>query len=283
MHELEYVANRAAWLAGFLAGGTLNHVSPAEYAAYGLYPYPGTGPCASGAGTVCEGTAYNFAPAGVNCQAGNDCARAILGQSLSSSAVIQTLASAGIAKYLPYSGFSTSNPLSTIVGRPFPQYGAIGPGYSPTGNSKYDSLQVKATKRLSHGLQAGGFFTWAQGFTRAIRQDYFNPASNQNSLTQIPPRTLNFNVTYMTPRAEFIKSRIVNQIIKDWQASFFGNYQSGAFLPIPATPNTEFLPTQDIYTGKPLYAPGVNLNNLGSYNPETTQVLNPGAWQTVAR
>ncbi len=87
------------------------------------------------------------------------------------------LASAGITQPLPYSGFSPNNTLSSIIGRPFPQFGAIGPGANPTGNSKYDSLQIKATKRFSHGLQASGFFTWAQGFTRAVRQDYFNPAS----------------------------------------------------------------------------------------------------------
>ncbi len=274
--EASYVANRAAWISGFLGGGTLNHVSPATYAQYGLYPYPGTGPAG-----------YNFAPAGLNCVPGNDCARAILSQSLSSTAVQQTLAAAGIPNGgIPYAcaapcGFALSNPLSSIVGRPFPQFGAIGPGANPTGNSKYDSLQVKATKRYAHGLQAGGFFTWAQGFTRAVRQDYFNPASNQNALMAIPPRVLSFNFIYTTPKAQYFANhaKFVNTIIKDWQVGGFASYQSGAFLAIPATATAEFLPTQDVYVkGQPLYTPGVNLNNLGTYNPYSTQVLNPAAW-----
>jgi hypothetical protein len=265
--EASYVANRAAWLAGFLGGGTLNHVSPAEYAQYGLYPYPGTGPAG-----------YNFAPAGVSCVPGNDCARAILSQPISSTAVIQTLAAAGYSSILPYAGYPTSSLLSAVIAHPFPQFGTLAPAGSPTGDSKYDSLQIKATKRYSHGLQAGGYFTWAQGFTRAIRQDYFNPASNQNTLMGIPPRTLTLNFIYTTPKASFFP-KWANQIVKDWQIGGFADYQSGAFLAIPATATTEFLPTQDVYVkGQPLYMPGINVNNLGSYNPYTTQVLNPAAW-----
>jgi len=276
--EAEYVANRAAWLsAGSLGGGTLTHVSPATYAQYGLYPYPGTGPAG-----------YNFAPAGVSCVAGNDCARAILGQALNSTAVIQTLAAAGVANDgLPYSGFPLSSTLSTIIGKPFPQFSTIALADSPTGNSKYDSLQIKATKRVSHNLQASGFFTWAQGFSRAVRQDYFNPASNQNALMAIPPRTLNFSFIYTTPKAQYFANhaKFVNTIIKDWQVSGFGNYQSAAFLAIPATPNTEFLPTQDIHNkGVPLYLnpqTGQPTNNSplnGNFNPWTDLLLNPAAW-----
>jgi hypothetical protein len=259
------VGNRAAWLGGGLGGGELNHVSPATYAQFGLYPYPGTGPAG-----------YNYAPAGISCQAGNDCDRALLGQQLSTTAVIQKLAAAGIKNYLPYSGFSTSNTLSSIVGRPFPQFGNIGPSGSPTGNSKYDSLQIKATKRLSHNLQASGFFTWAQGFTRATRQDFFNAASSVNSIMQIPPRTLNFSFIYTTPKSQYLeKVKFLNTLIKDWQLSGFANYQSGAFLGIPTNTNTEFLTTQEVQVkGQPLYLKDIN----SQINPYTDVILNAAAW-----
>ncbi len=277
--EASYVANRAAGLSQTCSffgapfpcngNGGLTHVPASIYAQYGLYPYPGTGPAG-----------YNYAPAGVTCTPGNDCDRAILSQPLTSTAVIQKLASVGISSVIPYScaapcGFVTSNSLSTVVGRPYPQFGAIGAGSAPVGDSKYDSLQVKATKRLSHGLQASGFFTWAQGFTRAAYQDYFHPASNQWSLMAIPPRTLNFTVIYTVPKAEFLP-KIANQVTKDWQVSFFGNYQSGAFLAIPTNVNiTEFLPTQQVEVpGVPLYLKNVN----GQINPYTDIVLNPAAW-----
>ena len=267
--EAEYVGNRAAWLQGVLGGGSVTHVSPQAYAALGLYPYPGTGPAG-----------YNLAPTGVSCMPGNDCARAILTQPLSSTAVVQTLAKAGINSIVPYSGFATSNPLSSAI-LPFPQFAALAQGYNPTGNSKYDSLQTKATKRFSHGLQAGGFFTWAQGFVRPTRQDYFNGASNHQALSQIPPRTLSFSFIYTTPKSGYFANhaKFMNTIIKDWQIGGFANYQSAPFIIIPTTGTTEFLPTEDVrVASQPLYTQGVNINNLKTYNPYTTQVLNPLAW-----
>ena len=275
--EATYVGNRAAWLPGFLGGAGLNHISAAQYATLGLYPYPGTGPAG-----------YNYHPAGLNCQAGNDCDRALLSQALNSTLVIQKLASVGLtspSQYLPYSGYPLSNTIASIL-RPYPQFGAIGPAVSPTGNSKYDSLQVKATKRFSNGLSANGFFTWAQGFTRAVRQEFYNPASDQNSLqTAIPPRTLNFNFVYQTPKSAALP-RWANFIVKDWQLTGNGNYQSAAFLAIPGTPNAEALGTQDVYIpGTPLYLDkngnptNVNpLNDPKAINGGTQVVLNPAAW-----
>jgi hypothetical protein len=160
---------------------------------------------------------------------------------------------------------------------PFPQFGALGITSSPTSDSKYDSLQMKATKRFSHGLQAGGTFTWAQGFTRATRQDFFNPLSAHWALQQIPPRDLNFNFTYTTPNAKFLP-KFVNMITKDWQLGGYANYQSGAFLTPPASPTANFLTSEDIrVAGQPLY--NVNINNIHSYNPYYQQLLNPNAWQ----
>ena len=49
---------------------------------------------------------------------------------------------------------------------------------SPTGNTWYDSLQVKGTKRLSHGLQVNGTFTWSKALVR-IRPNLF-VASNKS-------------------------------------------------------------------------------------------------------
>jgi TonB dependent receptor len=94
--EASYVANRAVWLAGPL--GFLNQISPAKYAQFGLYPYPGTGPCSSGSG-VCASSSYN-----------NNGDRALLTQSISSTAVIQAMSARGVTNLLPYSGFPTSNP-----------------------------------------------------------------------------------------------------------------------------------------------------------------------------
>jgi hypothetical protein len=238
--EASYVANRAVWLAGSL--GKLSQISPAAYAQFGLYPYAGSGPAG-----------YNYAPAGINCTAGNDCDRALLTQPLSSAAVQAKLAASGHAGFTPYAGFPGTNSLQSAL-YPFPQFGNLGVTGSPTGNTKYDSLQIKVTKRLSHGLQAGLNYTWLQ--------------------------VLNFNLTYTVPKAHFLP-KYVNAFSSDWQLGWFSSYQSGTYLTPPtSTVNSEFLTSQFIRVpGQPLYTPGVDINDHSTFNPYTTQILNPAAWQ----
>lgn len=107
---------------------------------------------------------------------------------------------------------------------------------------------MKATKRFSHGLQASGAFTWAKGFTRATRQDFFNPESSVWALQQIPPRALTFNFTYTTPKASFLPN-YANLIARDWQIGGFAVYQSGAYLIPPNSPTLNFLPSEDVRVG----------------------------------
>jgi hypothetical protein len=267
--EASYVGNRGVWEQGaaFPAGGPygfFSQISPAKYAQYGLYPYPGTGPCSSGSG-VCPSSTYN-----------NYGDFTLLNEPL--GAAQSAMAAKGFPNFVPYAGFPLSSTLQSAL-YPYPQFGNITISGSPTGSSIYNSLQMKATKRFSHGLQAGGAFTWAKGFTRATPQDFFNPASSQWDLQQIPPLDLTFNFLYTVPKASW-EPRWANLITKDWQIGGYANYQSGMFLTPPASPTNNFLGSEDIRVpGQPLYSPGVDPNNLSTYNPYYTQVLNPNAWQ----
>ncbi len=198
--EASYVANRVAWLSGPAGGtgplGLLSQISPQTYAHYGLFPYPGTGPCTSGGG-ICASTTYN-----------NDQDRNLLTQPLSSATVQAAMAARGFPNFSPYSGFPSGNSLQSAL-YPYPQFTSstgtpISVSGSPTGNSKYDSLQIKATKRFSHNLSGSGAYTWSQGFNRATRQDFFNPESAEWALQNYPPRVLTFNVIYTVPKASFL-------------------------------------------------------------------------------
>jgi hypothetical protein len=267
--ELSYVANRAVWLQGPTGGsgplGLLSQTSPQTYAKYGLYPYPGTGPCASGGG-ICQNTAYN-----------NDNDRNLLTQPLGSAAVQSALAAHGFPNFSPYSGFPSGNSLQSAL-YPFPQFGNITVSGSPTGNSRYDSLQIKVSKRLSHALQGTGAFTWGQGFNRATRQDFFNPQSAEWALQNIPARALTFNAIYTVPKANFLP-KYINAVSKDWQLGWFARYQTAPYLIPPTSPTANFLPSQDIRVpGQPLYTPGVDINDHSTFNVYSTQVLNPKAW-----
>jgi hypothetical protein len=262
--DVSYVGNRAVWLpAGPL--GFLSQTSPQEYAAFHLYPYPGTGPCSNGGG-VCKNSNYD-----------NYDDYLLLQQPISSPQVISTMASRGITNLLPYASFPTSSSLQSIL-YPFPQFGPIEPANSPTGNSKYDGLQVRVNKRLSHGLQVSSNFAWAQGFDRPAPQDFFNSAGSRWVLQQIPPFDFNLTAVYTVPRFNLLP-KFAKAIVGDWQIGWYSNYQSGMFLAPPASPTFNFLPSEDIRNpGVPLYTPGVNINDHSTFNAQYTQVLNPAAW-----
>ncbi len=71
----------------------------------------------------------------------------------------------------------------------------------------------------------------------------------------------------------------MNEVTKDWEIGFFATYQSGIFLTPPNSTNANFLTSQDVRTGQPLYLQ--DINNIHSYNPYTDVVLNPAAWQQM--
>ena len=61
----------------------------------------------------------------------------------------------------PYVGFPLTQRVALSL-RPFPQFTTIPIAWDPLGKTWYDSLQVKVTKRLSHGFSAVGTYTWAK-------------------------------------------------------------------------------------------------------------------------
>jgi hypothetical protein len=259
--EASYVGNRAVWLSGG-PGSFINQISPATYALYGLYPYPGSGP-----------SGYN-----------NYADFQLLSQSISSTAVIQKMKAAGVGNgglLLPYSGFPTSTPLKTAL-YAYPQFSTLAaPSGIADGKSKYDSLQMKATKRLSHNLTASGAFTWSRAFTLSAPQDFWNPQSSVWELQSTDlPLVLTANVLYTTPKAEFLnKVKFVNALIKDWQLGAFVQYESGALLAPPTSNTANFLASEEIrIPGVPLY---LKNENCGCFNPYYDQVLNPAAWTNV--
>jgi hypothetical protein len=257
--DAAYVANRAVWLSGG-PGSFINQIAPSTYAQYGLYPYPGTG------------------PAGYN----NYADFQLLTQAVSATAVKQKLAAAGVPNgglLLPFAGFPTSTALKTAL-YAYPQFSTLAaPSGIANGESRYDSLQMKATKRISHGLTAAGTFTWSRAFTLSSRQDFFNPQSSVWELQSTDiPLLLNANVVYTTPKAEFL-NKFENAIVKDWQLGAFVQYESGALLAPPASITSNFLTSEEIrMPGVPLYLKNLN---CGCFNPYYDQVLNPAAWQNV--
>jgi hypothetical protein len=240
--EASYVGNRGVWWTGPL--GYLNQVSPATFAALGLNPYT------------------------------NPADAALITQPISNAAVI-----ARVGNIMPYAGYSTSNTLYNAL-RPFPQFSTITDLDSPTGKTYYDSLQVKGTKRMSHGLQINGTFTWSKALDN-IREDLFNPASSMESIQSTDqPFLFTTNVLYQTPK--FFQNSVLSAVTRDWQVGAFLQYGSGLPLTPPAaTLNTPggIISSEMYRTGAPLYLKDLN---CGCINPYGDQVLNPAAWANPA-
>jgi hypothetical protein len=73
---------------------------------------------------------------------------------------------------IPYASYSRANTVAQSL-RPFPQFGNIAALGVPLGESRYDSLQVKATKRYSYGLNLTATFTWQNERTNMMPGNAF--------------------------------------------------------------------------------------------------------------
>jgi hypothetical protein len=246
--EAGYVGNRGVWWGNGSSTVSaplayLNQVSSDRFAAFGLHPYT------------------------------NPADNLLLSSPLSNPAVI-----ARIGNFLPYPGYSTSNTLINAL-RPFPQFSTITVTNSATGSTWYDSLQVKATKRMSKGLQVNRTYTFSKAYI-STRQNLFDPNSSAKSIQSTDrPHVLSVNLLYQTQK--YFSNRLLALATKDWQFGSFLQYASGLPLTPPAATSTNNLPGgSEMYrTGQPLYLKDVN---CGCINPYTDQVLNPAAWANPA-
>ena len=147
---------------------------------------------------------------------------------------------------LPYPGFPTSQRLSQAL-RPFPQYGAIYSEYSPDGKSWYDSMQVKITKRLSHGLEFLNSFTWSKELDEgtdtergrgAQINDALNRSSNKFLTSSYRPYMNVTTLTYQVPVLPFSTFQnhlALRELVSGWTIGGIFKYQNGALIRVPGS------------------------------------------------
>lgn len=257
--EVSYVGNRGVWWTGAGANlGLLNQVSPDTFASYGLHPY-------TNAADDRFLSNLNTAPAVIS----------RFGHPL-----------------MPYAGFNGSvlqaleaYPQFSNAGNFFGPYGVTN---APTGDTWYDSLQAKVTKRFSHGLEAFGTFTWSKALV-STRQDFWNPASSTKTLQATDqPFLFNANIVYTVPKILESFNKPVSWAVREWQFGAYVAYGSGFLLTPPSVTNGFLNPLSAIngstsymlrVPGQPLYTKDLN---CGCVNPYSDQVLNPAAWTNPA-
>jgi len=196
----------------------------------------------------------------------------------------------------PYAGF----PLNATVAqslRPFPQFSSITPLWAPDGNTWYDSLQAKATKRFSRGLQFTALFTWAKQLSTAAPtnvtipgtggqavNDVFNRSQNKYLSPFDQPLAFTLAASYTLPALH--TNKILSWAVRDWQINTLLGYGSGLPILAPqaqnnlntvllrnnAGSNTSFA---NRVAGQPLFTQDLNCH---CFDPNKVFVLNPLAW-----
>jgi hypothetical protein len=253
--EAAYVGNRGVWLQAD-ALQQFNNVTAARLASFGL---------------------------DINSAAD----RSLLTSTMSSAQVIARGFKA------PYASFPMSQTLAQAL-RPYPQFAAVSGRWVPEGNSWYDSLQAKVTKRYSHGLSATLALTWQKELTldaqgglgssmepepvNDINNRYQNKYISKNS--QPFQSTLGFN--YRVPA--MAGNRYLSAALRDWTVGGVLHYASGLPIQVPTAQNnlTSILQRGTFANrvpGQPLFLKDLNCHCI---DPSKDLVLNPAAWSDPA-
>jgi hypothetical protein len=201
-----------------------------------------------------------------------------------------TSASAGrFQNRLPFPGFTGTVAQSL---RPFPQFnGGLTPLWAPMGKAWYDSLQLKVTKRFSHGLD----FTYAFTFSKeldtlsavtlnAATFDVQNRQLAKGLSSNSRPFISGLGANYTVPA--WGKNKALSYVLRDWQIGGFLQYASALPFAPPAATTTPSLgnvvfqnTVQNRVPGEPLFLQDLNCH---CFDPNTTFVLNPKAWANPA-
>ncbi|HWF11170.1 MAG TPA: TonB-dependent receptor [Bryobacteraceae bacterium] len=270
--DVSYVANRGVWWqAPSLVD--INAVTPQILAAHGFnLNDPAT-------------TSLLFAPAGTG----------LLSTPL---AAVSPAVAAQYNLHAPYAGFSTSQTVAQSL-RPYPQFANIPVSGDPLGKTWYDSLQAKLTQRFSHGLTLTSTFTWQKSLqvgtdgntgttvtnggatpTNYVNNTVAAPFASKSISSFDQPFVFTVAGSYTLPN--FHQLRKASYVFRDWQIGTVLTYSSGLPIPVPASTtsiaNQLFQGALDNRVpGVPLYT--VSNLNCHCYDPSTTTVLNPAAWQ----
>jgi hypothetical protein len=205
-----------------------------------------------------------------------------------------------------YPGFPATQPLKQAL-RPYPQWNGIPPFLGPpNGNTWYDSLQVKGTKRYSHGLTAQVAYTWQKELTNGTNSntsyvvpsaplinDVFNKGLNKQVSGFSQPQTLIIAFNYTTPKlqADSGTKKVLSWVARDWVYSGVLSYRSGQIVASPSSANNLLdnlargpsnnpavwgggWTFMNRVAGQPLFLVDPN----STFDPTKQLVLNPKAW-----
>ncbi len=190
----------------------------------------------------------------------------------------------------PYPTFPMSSTVAQLL-RPFPQFSTIRYRYAPLGRTWYDSMQLKATKRFSHGLDFSSGFTWQKELmmgaeavgsppwvTPAVNNVFDRPTNKYLSVYS-RPYTFFLAANYTLPKLG--GNRALSWAIRDWRLGAVLEYASGMPIKVPtAQSRLDSLLFTNTFAnrvpGEPLWTVDINCHDC--FDPSKDFVLNPKAW-----
>jgi hypothetical protein len=150
------------------------------------------------------------------------------------------------------------------------------------GRSRYNSIQLKADKRFSHGLSIVSFYSWMHNESNTN----YTLAYPGNRPLRIdpgtPPHTFSFSWTYDLPfghERAFLSgaSGILSAIVSDWNVAGALRYQSGTALAITTSNNLAPLGVSVKYANR---VEGVDVykDPRKNFDPAVDRYLNSAAF-----
>jgi hypothetical protein len=215
----------------------------------------------------------------------------------------------------PYPGFPTGLTVAQAL-RPLPEYSGVVQTWNPLGNTWYDALQVKATKRFSHGLDALVTYTWSKSLalgaednnnygspTTPVINDVFNRGVNKTLSGFDQPHALIVSGSYTTPKISVgsgFLSKVTSWAARDWTIGAVMRYASGLPFKVPQAgsglatytfqnTNVNRVPGVPLFNDTWVDMKGVTHTNepldinCHCFDPNKTFVLNPKAWENPAQ
>jgi hypothetical protein len=195
----------------------------------------------------------------------------------------------------PYAGFPLSSTVAQAL-RPFPQFAASSAAtpaiaylWAPLGRTWYDSMQVKVTKRFSHGIDFTSTFTWQKELTMAAER--VGTGTSGAAINDVFDRKVNKYISYLSrplvsvtalnyTLPKFKGNKIFSLVARDWTFGTVLEYSSGFPILVPTANNqlssVLFRNTfANRVPGQPLFTKDLNCHCI---DPNKEFVLNPNAW-----
>jgi len=250
--EANYVGNRGAWENNGASLGGLNTPNPTVFSKYGIDP---------------------------TTTAGQQTLSATLGSTAGKASGVP----------LPYPTFPTTATVFQAL-RPYPQVNGTVTVYgAPLGDSWYNSLQAKVSKRYSHGFTLTSAFTYSKteadpdgGFngSSATINNIFNRSLSKGITSSDQPFLFNTGFSYELQRYGILSNHYLKDIVGGWNIGGLLQYSSGLPIPVPTSSNNQsswygYNTTENRVPGQPLFLENPNCHCI---NPTQQFILNPAAW-----